>query len=233
MQLRPCMTGPGANDPVVPLYCHVRVSTGHLSLPDQTIGAVDFSYIATQTGHPNDGVLGGEVFKNAVVEMNLQNGTATFMDEKPWDARKFGTAIPFELLNNSPIIQAEITLPDGTSFAGKFLVDTGLAGSTGLVIFEPVTKLHPQILQYANLIPDPAVQAVGGNMEFLTSRIPQIQIGPFSMKDPLVLFAKNAHGIYADPNLAGSVGVGLLSRFDVVFDYGEQQMFLQPELRLW
>jgi hypothetical protein len=94
------------------------------------------------------------------------------------------------------------------------------------MITEAFREAHPEVLDGAQIIHPADASAVGGDVAFFVSRVPQIQIGPFVIHEPVASFPSNASGIYADPKLAGTIGAELLSRFDVTFDYAGGHMFL-------
>jgi hypothetical protein len=45
---------------------------------------------------------------------------------------------------------------------------------------------------------------------------------------PLTQFSQNTSGIFAAPNLAGTIGAQTLRRFTVIFDYPHMEMILEP-----
>lgn len=45
---------------------------------------------------------------------------------------------------------------------------------------------------------------------------------------PLTQFSQNTSGIFAAPEMAGTIGAQTLRRFTVIFDYQHREMILEP-----
>jgi hypothetical protein len=45
---------------------------------------------------------------------------------------------------------------------------------------------------------------------------------------PLTQFSQNTSGIFAAPEIMGTIGAQMLRRFTVIFDYPHRQMILEP-----
>lgn len=205
----------------------ITIQNGSSVLHNQTIIAMPFKYVAQRVGHPTDGTLGSNVFSNYVVEVNYVENRVILTDPSAWNPATHGEALPISLEGNVPFIQASITLPDGQQIEGKFVVDSGQIIS-GLLITEGFQKAHPEILHYKKVLRPPSISAVGGEMEYSVSRIPQLRLGSVTIDNPVTSFPQHAVGIYARPDVAGAIGADLLSRFDVSFDYRHKLIYFKP-----
>jgi C-terminal processing protease CtpA/Prc len=69
---------------------------------------------------------------------------------------------------------------------------------------------------------------VGGEVKLLVGRLPQLQLGRFTINDPVVHFAQDRKGAFASSEFSGVIGGELLRRFKVIFDYAHKRMILEP-----
>jgi C-terminal processing protease CtpA/Prc len=58
--------------------------------------------------------------------------------------------------------------------------------------------------------------------------LPNIQLGRFTIHNPVAIFFQDKQGVMASPEFDGVIGAEILRRFKVVFDYSRQQMILEP-----
>ncbi len=72
------------------------------------------------------------------------------------------------------------------------------------------------------------VVAVGGELSARLGRVPAIRLGGFEISMPLTQFTQNTSGIFANPDITGTIGAQTLRRFTVIFDYPHRQMILEP-----
>ena len=61
----------------------------------------------------------------------------------------------------------------------------------------------------------------------LVGRLPNLQLGHFTLTDPVVHFAQDQKGAFASSDFSGVIGGELLRRFKVIFDYAHKQMILE------
>lgn len=77
----------------------------------------------------------------------------------------------------------------------------------------------------------PPVAAVGGVIDMEALRITGLDLGPFHLTAPVAAVPRNAVGALANPDVAGFIGAGILSRFTVDWDYERKTMTLTPNHR--
>lgn len=95
---------------------------------------------------------------------------------------------------------------------------------------KPFVKRHKLLGPQQRTItpPTPAIGS-GGQSRLLIGRLNQVQLGGFVLESPVVQFSRDTTGVLADSTFGGGIiGVGLLRRFRVIFDYARNQMILEP-----
>lgn len=206
------------------------IKVGGKILANQSILSLSMAFLSSQLGHTTDGTLGSNLFLNQVVEVDYVRKRIRLEDPGIWSPRRGDVAIPLELRENLPFIQASIPLPNGEQITGMFLIDSGQIGA-GLSLNETFQRAHPELLELHPAIDPPAASAVGGRFAYKLTRVPALKIGSFTLANPITVLPKQPSGIQADQRVAGLIGADILSQFTVVYDYPGRKIVLRPNLR--
>jgi hypothetical protein len=205
----------------------VKIQVETVTLDDETVIALPFSYVAERVGHPTDGTLGSNLFNKFIVEIDYQAGTVNVRDPSIWDPTGFGELLPLTIESGTPFISAQVALPDGSLVTGRFLIDSGQVAG-GLLLTESFVRQHPAITEGQTTRAAPPIKAVGGELHYNIGHVTALQIGAFQLKNVPTIFPRQAQGVYAREDVAGAIGADVLARFHVVFDYPNARVFLKP-----
>jgi hypothetical protein len=156
-----------------------------------------------------NGICGGTLFHNASFELDGTNHSLQFLSASDLEAIPLSKWTPVAMEHGLPIIRCAFE-----GHEGRFLVDTGFNGD--VEVTEPTWKKY-RPLGKLDKDDHPVVDSSGkvidehwGYMDnFILGNIRLIHARTGFISDPKV---------NADLNVAGSVGIGLLRRFKVVFD---------------
>jgi hypothetical protein len=179
--------------------------------------------LSNYVGMPIHGLLGYDFFANLAVKVDFGDSTITCY--RPKDDRLFkkGDRIPISIENHKPYLVAKVHLPDGSIKESKMVIDLGAGHPMSLDKFADEHQLHWNCIM-ANL-------GVGfnGPINGYLSRVNEIDIGKYDIKNLISSFPE-ADSIVKiiDVNRDGNLGIGLLKRFTVVFDYPDNALFLKP-----
>lgn len=203
----------------------VNVSLPGLELLDQTMGTLSLGPISAQSGRPMDGILGYPLLSRLVVEVDYPNKCASFFEPDGYRYDGPGVSIPITFKQNLPYVKARIVLPDGRSISGKFVVDTGASTS---VILSPEAVEREGVK--SSLGKTMAVQSrgVGGATEINLARVAKLELGGFSLAQPITALQPPGPGRISAEGTIGNIGAGVWSRFKVIFDYSRKRMILEP-----
>jgi len=194
---------------------------GKVVLDNQIFGVLAMPGFSDVEGVPFNGLVGYEVLKRFVVQINYAARTLTFMLPKAFNPANAGTPIPFTYLGRTPGVKGSI---DGMS--GEFQIDTG--NRAALSMWAPFVKKHHMDSRYKTT-PDTVVGwGVGGNTSARVTRGGKLMIGPISVSDPVMELSSSKKGVGADKFIAGNIGGEILKHFTVTFDYARQLMYLKP-----
>jgi len=164
-----------------------------------------------------DGTIGCEVMQRFAVRFDFRGGRI----ELSRDAGAFAITaapIPMRLSGCEPEIDGAL---DG--MPGALGIDTGDANS--LLVMAPFVKAHGLIARYkAN---ETIVSgAVAGPAAGLRALAHTVRLGPVDVHDVPIELSIMSKGAANDPTELGNVGIRILSRFEPVFDYRSNRMWL-------
>jgi predicted aspartyl protease len=217
-------------DETMRVFSRVRLAWGdkkRLTLNDQTIAALPIGYVSKQTGHQVDGIFGSSLFQNFDVRVDYEHAEVTFSRGGP--PATIGTAIPIKLHNGVPFVEAAFETASGAKVPALFLIDSGTSGE--LILSRKFLDAHPSVAEGHALVNFPTVTAVGGGIEMQDMRVTGLDLGPFRLIAPVAAVPRDTLGALANPEVAGFIGAGILSRFTVDWNYQHETVTLIPNHR--
>jgi hypothetical protein len=174
-------------------------------------------------GIPIHGLIGYEFFNNLTVKVDFSDSTLTVSKPKYTKFPGKGTKIPITIENRKPYLHAKVTFTNGVKTDDKLILDLGAGHPLSL---ENMIEKHgmPDKFIAANL-------GVGltGPVEGFISRVNEVDIGKFKLKNVLSSFPVNGgdKGI-ATEQRDGNLGIGILKRFTLLIDYPDSAVYLKP-----
>jgi len=178
--------------------------------------------LSNYAGMPIHGLLGYEFFSNLAVKVNFSDSTLTVY--RPADTRLYakGEKIPITIEDHKPYIETNVDMPDGCEKMDKLIVDLG-AGHP--LLLENMNNELPKKYIIANL-------GIGFNGPVCgyISRISEVELGKYKIKNIISSFPTNDSVLckYESVKRDGNLGIGILKRFIVVFDYHDNLIYLKP-----
>ena len=191
--------------------------------------AIPLTELSTALGRPIDGIIGGQFIRQFVVELDYQARQLTLHDRKSFKYAGTGETIPIELYQGHPIVSATVAPVDRAAVTRKFMLDIGSGGAL---------ILHSPFAREQNL-PDPAMTTVpaigsagaGGRTTGRVGRVASLQIGSFTLDQPITMFSEDQAGAFANQLFAGNIGAQIANRFKLFFDYEQLRLILEPSPR--
>jgi hypothetical protein len=197
------------------------IVVGDLTLMDQKMASIQLSQLQVYDGMPIDGILGYDFLNRFTVGIDYQNQTLTIWEPDSFTYSGPGEKIPITIEGNTPQVSGKI---DG-EYEGTFRIDTGSRSS--LDLHAPFVREHELLKKYPNYLNAPSGFGVGGASKGVIARIGSFQIDDFTIDSPVCGFSLAEEGAFATTKSAGNIGGGILKRFNVIFDYGRNQMILE------
>jgi hypothetical protein len=183
----------------------------------------DIFNLSGYAGMPIHGLLGYEFFSALAVKINFSDTTMSVCPPKYLKPYKKSQKIPITIEDRKPYMQAAITFPDGTKTDNKLIIDLGAGHPISL---ENMVQKHglPKKSIPANL-----GVALNGPITGFLSRVKSIEIGNYKIKDPITSFPDKDYVERAfNTPRNGNIGIGILKRFNLIFDYSNSLLYLKP-----
>ena len=196
----------------------------HLTrLPELTIGEARLRDLVVSTfplGAPGsiDGILGYPFFASSIVRIDIAHRRMTIA--APGDLAPEGDRL--SLIADRQLPEARLRI-DG-SLEAPFMIDTGNAAD--LLLYRPFIEAHPGIAHLHSTTR--RSYGIGGATASNAATLPALTLGRTTLHDLTADVMIATSGAFADRYDAGNVGVGLLRRFIVTFDFPDGALYLAP-----
>ena len=215
--------GTGAGEQTVRLQnVHVATLTvGPFSIGPLDAPAIDTAALSRVIGFEHfDGVLGVEIFRRYVVTIDAAQRKVVLEAPAGFRQEAGAVAVPFTLDENEmPIVAASVA-----GVAGSFQVDTGDRFS--LTLFGAFWRAHRLDHAIGRTVTAMTGYGVGGPIMGIVGRPADFVIGGVSVPRPVTRLSLQKGGSFTRADRAGSIGMGILRRFKVSFDYARHVMWL-------
>jgi hypothetical protein len=182
--------------------------------------------LSNLAGIPIHGLLGYEFFSRLMVKVDFDDTTLTVYRPKDSSLFRKWEKIPITLESHKPYLQAKVYMPWGVIKENKLVVDLGAGHPLSLENIANPDELSKACIQ-ADL-----GTGFNGPISGLIGRINEIDIGRYDIKNPISSFPEVDSS--QTPLIAtrdGNLGMGLLERFTVIFDYAGKAIYLKPGRR--
>jgi len=171
--------------------------------------------------------LGYELFSRFIIQIDYQRKIMTVMLPEKFKPKKSYDVIPIRVQDTKPYFLAPVSINAEHSLNAKLLIDTGASHAL---------LLEPQSDDRINL-PEKYVdniigRGLGGEITGKTGRIESIEIGNYIINKVLANFPDSGSYYsdtlkYAQVDRNGTVGGALLSRFNIIFNFPNEKIYLK------
>jgi len=170
-----------------------------------------------------DGILGEGFFRRFVVEIDVAKQHLRLFEPKTFEYSGSGEILSVSFKRDTPIIAATITPQGRAPITGQFEIDTGCDGDL-CIGHEFVAANH--LLDDGNAAQSDTRRGVGGGAEIRTGTLAELKMGRLTVKNPSANFF--LEGSPAGEGQAGHIGLGVLERYKMIFDYSRLRLILEP-----
>lgn len=202
-----------------------------LSFPGVEIASRAVAVIIRKTqganGHPSEGLLGADLFKGFVVDVDYPNRILTLHDPKTFAYSGPGVELPVTFNENDKWELATTLTVGDRRIPAKVIVDTGARGTLGLTA--PFTQSHGLLDALPTKILGTVGVGIGGEVRHWVGRLDAIEIGGLTLESvPVTLAPEGVKGTYARDDRDGILGAEVLSRYRAIFDRSRARLILEP-----
>jgi hypothetical protein len=202
---------------------------------DVIIPEEDLFHLSQSLGRQVNGIMGFDVFNSFVVEIKYSQKRIILYEPDYFDRKirkrrtRKGDVVPIVIKSRKPYVQVFLKDENGKKYGINLLIDSG--ASHALSLF-PVSDERLSL-------PDKTIRSflglgLGGEIYGDIGRLDFMKLGRYEIHN-LVSNYPDEDAIQMaiqSGDRHGSLGADLLKRFDVVFDYHNQEMILRPNKSL-
>jgi hypothetical protein len=201
----------------------VKVNTVELAgleLFQQLFTVIDFDFVNRERGSEFDGTIGYDLFSRLVVRIDYDNNLLTLTEPRVFLYSGPGVAVPFYFHDRTPLVSGEL---DGV--AGDFTIDTGSGKTLDISRWfwernRLKSKYNPKYSRITGA-------GLGGLNRGMPVRACSFRMASAKVQSPVVELSEQRSGTYSDTAVAGNIGYGILSRFNLTFDYSRQEIYFE------
>ncbi|MEB0263849.1 MULTISPECIES: aspartyl protease family protein [unclassified Mucilaginibacter] len=187
----------------------------------------DYFNLSGYVGMPIHGLLGYEFFNSLAVKINFTDTTMNVCRPKNLKPFKKSQKIPISIEDKKPYMQTNVSFPDGTKAVNKFVIDLGAGHPLSI---ENMVQKHG--------LPKKAIQAnlgvgLNGPITGYLSRVKEIDMAGYKIKNIITSFPDKD---YVQRTVSvprdGNLGIGILKRFNLAFDYTNGLLYVKSNEKL-
>jgi hypothetical protein len=192
-----------------------RLTIGNAYLDNLVISTIE---LGSSAGHMRiDGILGYPFFAASIVQLDFAHHVMRF--GPPGSITPGGDRIAIDTDRDIP--EAVFRIDD---LDAPFIVDTG--DSSPLLIYGPFADAHPSVAPAVGTGAGSFV-GVGGSDKSYATRVNSLRLGSTTVSDQDADVIESKSGAFADRIDAGNVGLALLRKFTVTFDFAGHALYLE------
>jgi hypothetical protein len=188
--------------------------------------ALPLAELPPALGMDLDGIIGGEFIRQFVLELDYQARVIRLHDPSSFTYSGRGETLPLEFTPGGHAVVTATVTPSDTPVERKFMLDIG--SGLALALHSPFVREHHLPGPQAKTIRVIGAAGAGGRSAGRLGRVAALQIGSFTIRNPIALFSEDTAGAFADTSLAGNIGAQVAARFRTFFDYGRRRIILEP-----
>lgn len=180
-------------------------------------------------GIPIHGIIGYDLFRDFVVEINYASEYIKFHDPKFYKGKENSKSqtLPLFIRRNKAYIDGNIGLNETKDVPVKLLIDTGSSDAVWLFRDEEKGLGIPK-QNYQDFLG----QGLNGSIYGKRTKVNRINLGRFALKDAKAAFPdmETFSTSVVTGNRNGSIGGAILKRFNIIFDYPGKEITLKKNV---
>lgn len=197
---------------------------GSLNLKNQSFLVMNLDHLG-DVDYPLDAVIGANILNNYTVEMDFEKGVINLFPRANFPAPEGYVAHNISLVPfNIPIIEGSLFVSDDDRVTGPYLVDTGAA--LALRINTPTVNAH-ELVDKVTPSYERQGKALGNASTDRIGRLKSFNVLGESFEGVPIRMANVTTGVSSMSNVNGILGLEILKRFNTIYDYNKQVMYVK------
>lgn len=185
----------------------------------------DIFELSNYVGMPVHGLVGYEFFNSFIVRINFSLSTLTIYKPETQFVPRKGYRIPLSIEDRKPYLLSQIELKSGEKVVAKLILDTGAGHPLSLETYEGAPFEIPEVNIEGNL-------GIGltGPISGRIGRVLSVTLGKYKLENVIAAFPdyEDVGAKVYSVSRNGNMGITVLKRFNVVFDYNSSALYIKP-----
>ncbi len=179
--------------------------------------------LSAKMGITINGIIGGDLFRDFIVDINYSSKRIRFYDPKEYSYRKCKKCQIYDLnfYRNKPYLFLTVETSADEKIDAKLLIDLG--GSDALWLFD---KSSDKIKVPEKYFEDYLGKGLSGDIYGKRSKIDKISLGNYIFTSANVAYpdSTSIDRVYLHKERNGTLGSEILKRFRLIIDYGNKRI---------
>jgi hypothetical protein len=189
------------------------------------------SFLRKALNHTLDGIIGADVFKGYLINMDFDSGTIRLDSSLASNDLGSFQRIPYRLQYRKPMIKIRLTLKDSSQVDGKVIFDMG--SGRGISLTHQKGK-DDQLFQRIDSLDctKTAVGGIGGHSNSCDAEVAAIHIGEvFNLNDITIELGKDENGALGLHTMYdGLMGMEIIQQFNLLMDQENKHLYLRKRV---
>jgi len=188
----------------------------------------DVLNLSGYVGMPIHGLLGSDVFRSFVVEIDPEGQLLLMHEPTHYRSPRGGrwARLPLDMEGRKAYLTLPVQIDASRTLPMKLVLDTGAGHALSLE-----TTSDTRLQLPATRLRTPLGRGLNGSINGYLGRVPALQLGRYRMPSLLTSFPDAADvALRAEVPRNGNLGFELLKRFRVIIDYQHNVLLLRPNL---
>jgi len=199
-----------------------------LHFPGLTIDSLnfhinDYSILTAVYGERIDGIIGYAVLSRYILKVNYDSMQLTFATKGSIRYPKGGYLLKPTMVNQ--LMAQQIRVKDDKAFNTRFMYDMG-AGACMLLTKRFLKDSALFDKKKKRFVKE--AEGLGGKIDMELTTMKEIKIGPYKFRNVPVYVFDDENNVTSYPYMGGLIGNDILRRFNVVLNYPNNEIFLDP-----
>ena len=184
--------------------------------------------IFPEMGKEGDGIIGNTLIRQFITHIDYDKNTISLYDFGDFQYKGKGTTVPITMPAGVMILPGQLEIVKDKSYSGHFVFDTG--ASYDLICFRPFVRQNKLLVSGFKPEAQAATVSMGFSSPTFSGKSYQFAISPLPPMQglPVTLMGGSAGNEQWQPGFDGSIGIRLLSRYNITINLAESQAYFAP-----
>lgn len=175
-----------------------------------------------------DGLIGNTMTRQYVTKVDFNKYELSLYEFDNYEYEKGGTIIPISAPEGLFIISGNVEVVQGKSYTGNFVFDTG--ASYNLICFRPFVRQHRLLVSGFKSDYHASIVSMGVSSPTFNGKAASFSFAntPALKNMPVTLMASSGQNENWTPGFDGSIGMGIISRYNFTINRKKNEINLVP-----